>query len=446
MNRKLINFRQNKFDFMSQSPEKILPLTFFLLCLLGSILLFLPFAGHLSFLDAMFTSVSAVCVTGLTVVDISKDLSNAGQFILLLLIQTGGLGIMSISSIIFILLGKRMSVRYEKNARRIFDAESREEIIDSLYLIFKYTFLLELIGAVILSVCFILAESDLLYALKMGIFTAISAFCNAGFFLKSNNLIAYNHHPVVLYTVSFLIILGGISPAICVTLTRIFKKQKLSPVASIVFYTTLILLLTGTFVFFIAEYNGVLADMSFADKINNAWFQSATMRTAGFNSVELGNINGVSYILCIILMIIGGSPGGTAGGIKTTTFGVLMITCYNTFKGQSNIIRNRLIRMETLQKALTLTIIYLGVLLISVLVLGTTQQIQLKQLIFEAVSALGTVGVTIGATPFLDEVGKVVIIITMFLGRVAPAVIICYLNTKDVESRISYPDAKISLT
>ena len=447
MMKKQTGFLKNtRFDFITQSPQRLLPLTFLFMCLLGSVFLFLPFSGHLSFLDAMFTAVSAVCVTGLSVVDVSKDLTNAGQFILLLLIQTGGLGIMSISSIIFIILGKRMSVRYEKNARSLFDAESREEIKNSLFLIFKYTFLLEAVGALILTICFAFAERNLLLALKMGIFTAISAFCNAGFFLKSNNLIAYCHNPLVLYTVSFLIILGGISPAICVMLSRIFKRQKLPPIAAIVFNVTLILLLTGTFVFFVAEYNGVLSGMSFWDKFNNAWFQSVTMRTAGFNSVGLDNIGGVSYILFIILMIIGGSPGGTAGGIKTTAFGVIMITCYNAFVGQNNIIRNKAIKVETLQNSLTLSVLYLGILLLSVLMLITTQEISVKKLVFEAVSAMGTVGVTIGATPLLDEIGKTIIIITMFLGRVAPATIIYYLNTKSTETRISYPDAKISLT
>ena len=448
MNKKnLINlWSGNYFDLVTESPERILSVTFFLLCIMGSLLLFLPVSGHLSYLDSLFTSVSAVCVTGLSVADISKDLTGLGQIILLFLIQIGGLGIMSISSVIFIMLGKRMSLRYEKNARRVFDAESRVEIKESLYLIFKYTFFLELIGALFLTLGFTIAEQNIWTGLKMGIFTSISAFCNAGFVLNSSNLISYNNNPIILYTISFLIIFGGISPAICVTFQRIFRRQKLPPLTLIVFYTTVILMILGTLIFLIAEYNGVLEGMNWFDKFNNSWFQSATLRTAGFNSVDLTHISGITYIMFIIFMIIGGSPGGTAGGIKTVVFGVILITCYNTLFGKNNIIRNRTIKLETVQKAITLTVIYLIVFFVSSGMLITTQQIANSSLVFEAASALGTVGLTVGATPHLDEIGKIIIIITMYVGRVMPATIIYYMNSKNMDTRLSYPDAKLSLT
>ena len=439
-------FKNNYLDFITKSPERILSITFFLLCILGCLILFLPCSGNLSLIDALFTSVSAVCVTGLSVVDISKDLTGFGQLMLIALIQTGGLGIMSISSVIFIMLGKRMSLRYEKNARRIFDAESREEIKSSLFLIFKYTFLLEFFGGILLTAGFTFAEKNFITGLKMGFFTAVSAFCNAGFVLNSFNLVAYNTNPLILYTISFLIILGGISPAICIMFSRILKKQKLPPLALIVFNSTLILLATGTIIFFIAEYNGVLEGMGWFDKLNNSWFQSVTLRTAGFNSVGLVHISGITYIMFIVFMIIGGSPGGTAGGIKTAVISIILITCYNTLFGKSNIIRNRTIQPLMVQKAVTLTLIYLGIFLISSCMLITTQQISDSALVFEAASALGTVGLTIGATPGLDEVGKMIIIITMFIGRVAPATIVYYMNSKYTETRVTYPDAKISLT
>ena len=434
------------FDLVTSSPERILSVTFFLLCLLGGAILFLPVCGKLSFPDALFTAVSAVCVTGLSVIDITKDLTPAGQIILLLLIQTGGLGIMSISSIIFIMLGKRMSLRYEKNARRIFDAESRAEVKESLFLIFKYTFYLELIGAILLTLGFSISEHNILTGLKMGIFSSISAFCNAGFVLNSSNLIPYNQNPIILYTTSFLIILGGISPAICVSFRRLLNGQKLPPLALIVFNTTIALMLAGTLIFLTAEYNGVLEGMGWWDKFNNSWFQSATLRTAGFNSVDLTHISGITYLMFIIFMIIGGSPGGTAGGIKTVVFSVILITCYNTLFGKSNIIRSRAIRQDCVQKSITLTIIYLIFFFISSGMLITTQLIPNSSLIFEAASALGTVGLTIGATPQLDEVGKMIIIITMYIGRVMPATIVYYMNSKIAETRISYPDAKLSLT
>ncbi len=186
--------------------------------------------------------------------------------------------------------------------------------------------------------------------------------------------------------------------------------------------------------------------MTIADKINNAWFQSVTARTAGFNSVDLSNINMGTFLLMVGLMIAGGSPGSTAGGLKTTTVGIFFLTFWNTIRGKDNIIRNRAIRIDTIQKAVTLTAAYFFILGISILMLLTTQSANPLKLIFEAVSALGTVGLTMGATTALDGVGKIIIIATMFLGRVAPATLVCYLNTRITDSRIGYPDAKISLT
>lgn len=443
-----LNLNSKKYDFIFKSPEIILPITFFILCLLGSLLLAIPLShnGRVNFLDSVFTAVSAVCVTGLSVFDVGSTLTSFGQLILIVLIQLGGLGIMSISSIVFLLLGKRMSLSYAKTARNIFDVESNLEIKKSLILIFKFTFWTELIGAIILSLCFIIEEGNILYGLKLGIFSAISAFCNAGFFLKATNLISYNTNPVILYTISFLIILGGISPAVCAYLPNIIKKKKLPAMAVIVFYTTIVLLFAGTIFFLISEYNGALYGMSLADKFNNAWFQSATTRTAGFNSVDLSNINTVSYILFIFLMIIGGSPGGTAGGIKTVALGISYITLYNVITGKKNVIRNRLIPNDALQKIVTLIVFYLSILLLIILMLLTTQNISNKNLIFEAVSAMGTVGLSLGITSNLDEVGKIIIIIAMFLGRVFPVALLCYINSKSVNNDIEYPDAKISLT
>ena len=433
-----LNKSKNQLDFLLKYPERILPVTFLLLCLLGGIILYLPFASPhgVSFIDAMFTAVSAVCVTGLSVVDFGDKFTFLGQFIVMLLIQAGGLGIMSISSIVFILLGKRMSLTHERTARYIFEAESKEDIKNSLILIFKYTFLVELTGAIILTTAFSIIEHNIFTGLKYGIFSAVSAFCNAGFFFTNDNLVSYNHYPVIIYTISFLIILGGISPAICVTLVNLFRKKKLPPVSVIVFYTTIVLLFFGTLFFFISEYNGVLSGLSMWDKINNAWFQSVTARTAGFNSVDLSNINMGTFLLMNALMIAGGSPGSTAGGLKTTTIGVFFLVFWNTLKGENNIIRNRAIRLDTIQKAITLTVVYFLILTIAILMLLTTQSANPLKLIFEAVSALGTVGLTMGATTALDGVGKIIIITTMFLGRVAPATLLCYLNSKITDTRV----------
>ena len=439
-------FIDNIYSEVVKSPVRILPVTFLFLCLIGGILLFLPISGTMSFIDALFTAVSGVCVTGLSVSDIATQLTTLGQFFLMVLIQAGGLGIMTISSIIFLVLGKKMSVTYEKNARSMFDAENRQEIKESLYLIFKYTFLLEFIGFVIFFLRFSYLSHDLSFGFKQAIFLAVSAFCNAGYALVSDNLIPYNSDFIIILTVAFLIISGGIAPVMAVTLPKFLKGEKLSPVVTIVFYTTAILLLFGTLMFLISEYNGVLSGMNLPDKILNSFFNSVSARTAGFSSVDLGPIDCGAFLVLVFLMIVGGSPGGTAGGIKTTTFAILIITCYNVFAGKKNVIRNREIAPETIYKAIGLIFAYLLVLTISITLLITTQSSSHPKLAFEAVSAMGTVGLSMGATSELDTFGKIVIILTMFIGRVMPAMIIYYLNSNNKEVYLSYPKAKISLT
>lgn len=449
--RKIINglcdsFISNIYDEVVKSPVRILPVTFIILCFMGGVLLYLPCCGTMSFIDALFTSVSGVCVTGLSVQDISTELNIFGQFILMLLIQAGGLGIMSISSIVFLLLGKKMSVTYERSAKSLFDAESKEEIKESLFLIFKYTFILEFIGFIILALRFSYLNKDIFWGIKQGIFLAVSGFCNAGYALISDNLIPYNSDPIIILTVSFLIIFGGIAPAIAITLPKFLRGEKLSPVAKIVFNTTIALLVIGTAFIFMSSFDGALSGMNFSDKLINAFFQSVSARTAGFCSIDLSNISCGSYVTLVFLMIVGGSPGGTAGGIKTTTFAILIITAYNTFLGRKNITRNREISSETVYKAISLIFAYLSILMISCFLLITTQLLPHSKLIFEAVSAMGTVGLSMGITSQLDTFGKIVIILTMFFGRVFPAMVIYYLNTRTNEIYLSYPNAKISLT
>jgi len=439
-------FIDNIYSEVVKSPVRILPVTFLFLCLLGGILLFLPISGTMSFIDAMFTAVSGVCVTGLSVSDIAVNLTTLGQVFLMLLIQAGGLGIMTISSIIFLVLGKKMSVTYEKNARSMFDAENREEIKEALFLIFKYTFTLEFIGFIILFSRFSYLSHDLSFGLKQAGFLAVSAFCNAGYALVSDNLIPYNSDFTIILTVAFLIISGGIAPVIAITLPKFLKGEKLSPVITIVFNTTIILLILGTLLFLISEYNGVLSDMNLADKILNSFFNSVSARTAGFSSVDLSPIDCGSFLTLVFLMIVGGSPGGTAGGIKTTTFAILVITCYNVFTGRKNVIRNREIEPETIYKAIGLIFVYIFVLAVSIALLITTQTSTHAKLAFEAVSAMGTVGLSMGATSELDTFGKIVIILTMYIGRIMPAMIIYYLNSKNKEVYLNYPKAKISLT
>lgn len=432
---------------INKRPEIILPIAFFLLCAIGTILLLLPISKNTSitFLDTLFTAVSASCVTGLSVLNIGQDYSFLGQLILLILIQTSGLGIMSITSIIFVILGKRMSLSQEKSARKILDVESQEEIKTSLNLIFNYTFLAETIGAIIFILAFLAQNKEITVAIWQGIFLSVSAFCNAGFTLNASGIIEYQNNPVILYTTAILVLLGATSPAISVLIPKWIKRQKISPQAVIVINTTLFLIILGTIFLLCSESYEVLNNLTFMQKLNHAIFQ-AVAKTAGFSSFDFANINIGTYLLMLVLMLIGGSPGGTAGGIKTCTIGVLALTAYNFMNEKANIVRNKNITFETVQKALALVFLYFIILSIIILALLTTQNLEADKLIFEATSALGTTGVSMGITKNLDEVGKVIIIIAMFIGRVAPTTFLCYLNSKNCDTNLSYPDAKITLT
>lgn len=439
-------FKNLILDSIIKSPIRMIVATFLSLCLLGGIILYMPFSGNMDLIDSMFLAFSGVCVTGLATVSIDTNLTTFGQFVLLFLIQTGGFSIMSISSIIFLMLGKKMSLTYEKHARSMFSADSKQEVKKLLFLIFKYTFACELIGFLILSIKFYFNSKDFIYSIKNGLFLAISSFCNAGFTLFNDNLMSLNNDNTILLTISILIILGGIAPIIVLMFPKIFKNEKLDSMSLIVLNSTITLLILGTLIFFISEYGHLLNSLSLFDKITNSWFQSVTTRTAGFNSLNLNNLQNVTYALFLFLMIIGGSPGGMAGGIKTTTFSILLITAWNTFLSKKNIIRNREIDSETVYKAIAMVLLYLSIVIISVIVLITTQTISQKELLFEAISAMGTVGLSIGATAKLDTVGKIVIIITMFLGRIIPAIFVCHINSQIISSDLKYPKAKILLT
>lgn len=434
---------------LTRQPARILVTTFFLLCLGGSLLLVLPLAatrGGIAPIDAAFTAVSAVCVTGLVVLDTARDFTATGQAFILVLIQLGGLGIMSITTTALHVLGRRLSLRHERLAASM-TASSHHDLIQSLALILKCTFFFEGAGAVLLSTVFLLEGKPLGPALWEGLFTAVSAFCNAGFGLQSNNLIAYQHSPAVLHIVALLIILGGLAPATSILIPRWLSGKTVPIAVRIAMTTTVVLLLTGFFFFLAFEWYGVLDGLSFTGKMHNAWLQSVTLRTAGFNSVELGGVAAPTLLIMLVLMFIGGSPGGTAGGIKTTTLAILALTFWASISGKKYLVlQKRRIHPGTVFRAVTVTMAGLLVWFAVVLMLAITQHISAPALIFEATSALGTVGLSIGATPLLDEIGKVIIILTMFVGRIGPVTLFMLLNDEEEVSGARYPVERIAIT
>ncbi len=436
------------FEELFFHPARILFFSFLFLVIIGTFLLLIPFSTEGNFIeiiDAAFTSVSAVCVTGLIVLDTPHDFTISGQFFILLLIQLGGLGIMTITTVAMQILGKRISLKHERILTNLTDTE-HETILNSLVTIIKFTLIAELIGAIILTASFYHSTGIFWQSCWNGIFTSISAFCNAGFSLQSDSLMSYNTNPFIINTVALLIVTGGLAPATCYALPSFIRKKKIPIIARLSILTTAIMLIVGTVLFLFLEWDNTLVNMSIFDKIQNSWFQSVTLRTAGFNSVQIADILSPTYILMICFMFIGGSPGGTAGGIKTTTIAILAITFWANITNKEHIIfNNRKIRAITVARAITIFFASFIIMLAFTFMVDITQILPAEKIFFEVVSALGTVGLSMDLTPSLDIIGKILIMITMFIGRIGPITIFMLLSKTKQQTISRCPEEKITL-
>jgi len=417
-------------------PERLIVVTFAILCLVGTVLLGLPASSAtgvgLDIFDSAFTAVSAACVTGLSVVDTGKDFSPLGQGFLLLIIQIGGLGIMTFSTAALRLFGQRVSLKHEGVMARVANTEDRSSLFAATYQVIAITLAIEALGAVVLFSSYIeggLSGGD---ALWKAIFTSVSAFCNAGFALDSDSLMAFSGEPAVLHTIALLIIAGGLSPAAVVALPKLFRRRsELSLQVRAVFLATAALLLFGFVTYLAFEWNRSLGGMDYDDRIHNAWFQSVTFRTAGFNSADLAATGPVTYLVMLSLMFVGGSPGGTAGGARTTTILVLFLAVMAAIRNKRDVIfGGRLIGHEAIYKAAAAATVMLGLIFGASAALLLTQDMAPKTAIFEVVSALGTVGLTIGGTAELDGVGRGIIMACMFLGRIGVLTLFMFLSTR----------------
>jgi len=429
-------------------PARVLLSTFFGLCVMGTVLLLLPgaTARSISLLDAAFTSVSAVCVTGLIVLDTPNDFTLFGQALLLLLIQLGGLGIMTITTVALHVMGRRLSLRQERLMTSMTDT-GHADLLASLITVLRFTFAAELAGALALTALFIQAGDQFPAALWRGVFTSVSAFCNAGFALQSDSLIPYQGNPLILHVVALLIICGGLAPAACLAVPRWLAGRQVPLTMRLALGATVVLLAVGMLQFLVLEWEGIMTGLGIADKIHNAWFQSVTLRTAGFNSLDVSGVTAPVFLVMLGWMFIGGCPGGTAGGIKTTTVAVLVLTFWQSIAGRSEVIvRNRRIPPGTVNRAVTIVASGLLLWFILVLMLAITQQMPVRDLIFEVTSALGTVGLSTGATASLDGIGKIIIMWAMFIGRIGPMTLFMLLSEEHSVGDSHCPDARITLT
>ena len=434
----------------SLSPYRKLIFGFLVAIFIGVILLKMPFSlrenQNITVLDSLFTIVSAICVTGLSVVDISQVFTSTGQLIILFFIQLGGLGVMTVSIIVFLLVGKKMSFETRELLKEERNSNSNGGITNFIKNLLLTVSLIEILGASILAYGF-----SKYYPLKKsifyGLFHSVSAFCNAGFSLFTNSLEDFRYDNLISLTVSFLIILGGIG-FVTVNSLFIIKKKKLknlSLTSKFALLITFFLLTFGTMLFLVFEYNNssTLKGMNFVDKILNSFFQSVTLRTAGFNTVPLENIKPATVFISYIFMFIGASPGSTGGGIKTTTFGILIFYAFGVLKRKEYVeVFKRRIDWELINKALAIVVISILYIAVIITILLSIENFSTDRVIYEVISAFSTTGLSMGITASLGIISKFLIIITMFIGRLGPmTVALAFTNNK--KSLIKYPKEDI---
>jgi trk system potassium uptake protein len=435
------------------NPAQTLSLGFLCLIAIGTLLLMIPFATkdrhHLSFIDALFEATSAVCVTGLVVVDTETTFTLFGQTVLMVLIQVGGLGFMTFGIIIALFLGKNIGLKGRLMIQESLNQLSIEGMVRLVKFVVGFTFLIEAIGAVILSIRF-LNDFDIPKAIYYGIFHSISAFNNAGFDLMGEfrSLTGYLGDSTIIMTLSSLLIIGGIGYTVILDILKKKSLRKLSLHTKLVLLMTLILNVVATILIFTLEYNnpGTLGGLSLKDKILGAYFHGVVPRTAGFNSLNMPELTLSSQFVTMLLMFIGGGSGGTAGGIKVTTFVIMILAVWSVIRGRDevNIMRRR-IPKDLIFRAFSITVYSTGVVFLILFILTITEKAPLNILMFEVISAFGTVGMSMGLTPDLSEVGKVVIAILMFIGRVGPLTLAFALAKGNKKVPIKYVEEKIMI-
>lgn len=447
--------------YFKLSTTQTIMLSFFLAIFVGSVVLALPISSasgeSISYIDALFTATTSICVTGLVTLPTVSTWSLFGQIVILVLIQIGGLGIITIMSGLMISLHRKIGIEDRMLIQDAFNLNTLSGLVKFIKKVLIGTFVVEGAGALLYMTVFIPEYGA--RGIWISIFNSISAFCNAGIdIIAEDSLCKYALNPMVNIVTSILIILGGIGYIVWWDIIRVLKNRKfqkwrcfqhLTFHSKIALSVTGFLILAGAFGFFVFEYQNPLtmAGYSFTDKIQVALFQSVTTRTAGFATIPQQNLTNPSAIISLLLMFIGGSPVGTAGGIKTVTIMVLLVSAFTTIKNKEEVtLFHRAISKQAISKAVAVVSTSFMIMFTSTVLLAAVTNADALDIMYETVSATATVGLTRNLTPMLNIYGKIIIIITMYLGRVGPISLLIAFNTKKEKKNIvKYPIEEISV-
>lgn len=435
------------------NPAQILSIGFLTLIFIGALLLMLPIStndGHeLSFLDAIFEATSAVCVTGLVVVDTGTTFTIFGQCVLLFLIQTGGLGFMTVGVVIAIFLGKNIGLKGRLMIQESLNQLSLEGMVRLVKFILLFTLLFEAIGALFLSIRW---SVDLGFptSIYYGIFHSISAFNNAGFDIMGDyrSITSYAGDFIVVFILTSLLLIGGLGYTVILDIWRKKFTGKLTLHTKLVLWISAILIVFPTILIFVLEFKnpGTLGSFSLKDKVLGAYFHAVVPRTAGFNSLNMSELSLSTQFVTMVLMFIGGGSGGTAGGIKVTTFLIILLAIWNLIRGNDDInIMERRISKDLVYRSFAITVYSIGIVSIISFILTITEDAPLNVILFEVISAFATVGMSLGLTPDLSPVGKIAISLLMFIGRVGPLTIAFALAKKQNKLPYKYAEEKIMI-
>ncbi len=438
-------------------PPQVLALGFILIIILGAFLLHLPISldgdGELPFIDSLFMATSATCVTGLSVVNSGEDFTLFGQLVILTLVQLGGLGFMTMASLIALVFKRKITFKERLILQEAMNHGTVEGIVRLIRRVLVYSLVIEAVGAVLLSVRFLL-EMPADQAVYFGLFHSISIFNNAGFDLfgafpgRAGSLIHYVNDPFVNVVTMVLIFLGGIGFIVIDDLLHYRKRRKLTLHSKVVLFVSVALILVGTLVILIFEYTNALTlqKLSAPSKLLGSLFQSVSMRSAGVSTLDVGSMRQATQFFTILMMFIGAAPGSSGGGIKVTTFAILVGAVIAMLRGRQDIVLfNRRLAQERVYKAITFTLFSFFFVILAAMILSVTESYSFLGILFEATSAYATAGLSMGLTANLTDYGKGLLMILMFVGRLGPVTLAFALTPKHEKELYRYPEGKITI-